>query len=107
MASERRGTLEVRRRSAPSTFAAWPARGWSPAAPSPLSRATGGLVGLGAVSAGVILAVVFAATLAVALILGSAALALTALAWRLGARRPARIEARGHSWIAYGLERRL
>jgi hypothetical protein len=54
-----------------------------------------------------VLAVVFAATLAVALILGSAALALTALAWRLGARRPARIEARGHSWIAYGLERRL
>jgi cytochrome c biogenesis protein CcdA len=56
---------------------------------------------------GAILVVVFAATLAVVLVLASALVASAALAWRL--RRPARraarmIEARkvGHSWIAYG-----
>jgi hypothetical protein len=75
---------------------------------SHLYRATSALVGVGAVAAGVVLALIFAATLAVALVIGAAALALTALAWRLGGG-PARIEARahGHSWVAYGLHRRL
>jgi hypothetical protein len=71
----------------------------------------GGFATLAALVLGSILAVVFAATLAVILVLAAGLLTLGAVAWRL--RRPRRldapvIEARkiGHSWIAYGWDQR-
>jgi hypothetical protein len=64
-----------------------------------------------AVLLGSILAVVFAATAAVVLLLTAALMAVAAAAWRLNQLQPqpARvIEARkvGHSWVAYGWDRR-
>jgi hypothetical protein len=68
----------------------------------------GGFATLGAVVLGSVLALVFAATLAVVLLCAAAALTFMAVAWRI--RRPRAvdtglvIEARkvGHSWVAYG-----
>ena len=72
----------------------------------------GVLATLGAVAIGVVLAVLFAAAIAVIAVMGGAVLGLTALATQ--ARRTVRsggpdvIEARnigGHSWVAYGWDR--
>ena len=68
----------------------------------------GGFATLGAVVLGSVLAVVFAATLAFALVVVAAALTFTAVAWRIRRSHAAVtspvIEARkvGHSWVAYG-----
>ena len=63
-----------------------------------------------ALSVGVAIAVVFAATLAVIMALATALLALSALAWRMRPRsvsRRAVIASRrgGHAWIAYSWAR--
>jgi hypothetical protein len=73
-----------------------------------LAWIAGGFATLGAVVLGSVLALVFAATLAFALVVAAAALTFMAVAWRI--RRPRAVEANpviearkvGHSWIAYG-----
>jgi hypothetical protein len=76
-----------------------------------LSWIAGALATAAAVTIGAVLTVVFAATLAVMLVLTSALVAVCALALRSRRGRSPQgvlIEARrvGHSWVAYGWDRR-
>jgi hypothetical protein len=85
---------------------------WLPPSPktrggAPLSILAGAVTAAAAVGVGLVLAVVFAATMAVIALLTTALLGLTGLALRFRRRRrPAGvvIEARrvGHGWVAYG-----
>ncbi len=78
-----------------------------PSSISPLfgvvSAVATGLVAL----AGFMLALVFAATLAVVMVMAAALFALAALAWRVRPR-PATVQAHraGHAWVAYDWEDR-
>jgi hypothetical protein len=82
-----------------------------PSAPaiSTLVGVAGGLVSVAALLICGVLAVVFAATLAVVMVLASLLLALASLAWRLQSRpalRGAAIGQRsGHAWVAYDWNR--
>ena len=97
----------------------WVTEGLEPVSPAPrkstLARAGLGWVAALASGAAVILAtiltLVFAATLAVVVVLAGALFALYALAVRARRSRaqgPVLLEARrvGHSWVAYGWDRR-
>jgi predicted lysophospholipase L1 biosynthesis ABC-type transport system permease subunit len=76
---------------------------------STLVGVAGGLVSVAALVICAILAVVFAATLAVVMVLASLLLALSGLAWRLQSRPPLRSAAirprTGHAWVAYDWNR--
>jgi hypothetical protein len=69
----------------------------------------GGLVSVAALVICAVVAVVFAATLAVGMVLASLLLALASLAWQLQSRpalRGAAIRERsGHAWVAYDWNR--
>jgi hypothetical protein len=82
-----------------------------------LAGLSGALATVAALAVGSVLAVVFAATLAVVLVLASLLLAVAAMAWRF--RYPALrrgstsadtdiqiidVHKVGHSWVAYGLD---
>lgn len=76
---------------------------------SAFARLASALAAVLAGAVGVILTVVFAATLAVITLLASMVIGLAGLAWRFGRRRqpkngPVILEARrvGHAWVAYG-----
>ncbi len=85
----------------------------------PVRRGGGALSGLAGLAAmattalvlvvGTVLAVIFAATLAVVMALATALLGLTALVWRMRRRpQPVQLQARrgGHSWVAYSWDGR-
>lgn len=88
----------------------------SPAA----GRAVAPLTGLGGLAAtlvtglvlvvGAVLAVIFAATVAMVMALASVLLGLTALVWRMRRRQPQPVRAQGraagHSWVAYNWDGR-
>lgn len=80
--------------------------GRRPQAPAPFAYAAGVIAAAAAAGVGLVLAVVFAATMAVIAVLGTALLGLAGLSLRFRRRRPAGvlIEARrvGHGWVAYG-----
>ncbi len=76
---------------------------------SAFARLASAMLALLAGAVGIVLTMVFAATLAVLTVLASVLLALASLALRFGRRRaagvgPVVMEARkvGHSWVAYG-----
>jgi uncharacterized membrane protein YphA (DoxX/SURF4 family) len=86
-----------------------PSRSVGRPAVSTLVGVAGGLVSVAALVICGVLAVVFAATLAVVMVLASLLLALASLAWRLQSRpalRGAAIRPRsGHAWVAYDWNR--
>lgn len=82
-----------------------PSRSVRRPAVSALVSLAGGLVSVAALFFCAVLAVVFAATLAIVMVLASLLLTLASLAWRLQSRpvlRGAALRSRsGHAWIAY------